>query len=79
MIALEDIRNGAVVRGIAPNQSVQVVSVDWIGNQAINVVFRDQNGSVSETTSTAMMSIALPSTPRDGPGRSMPTAACSGS
>lgn len=50
MVRLEDIRNGAVVRGIAPSQPVQVVSVDWIGGQAINVVFRDQSGSVSEST-----------------------------
>ncbi|MCW8087708.1 helicase-related protein [Sabulicella glaciei] len=50
MVTLEHIRNGAVVRGIAPNQTVQIVSVDWIGDQALNVVFRDQNGSVSEST-----------------------------
>lgn len=50
MISLEDIRNGAIVQGIAPNQSVQILSVDWIGDQAVNVVFRDQAGSVSEGT-----------------------------
>jgi superfamily II DNA or RNA helicase len=50
MTSLNDIRNGAIVRGIAPNQAVQVVSVEWIGEQAINVVFRDQNGAVSEST-----------------------------
>lgn len=50
MTTLEDIRSGALVRGIAPNQTVQVVTVEWIGNQAINVVFRDQNGTVAETT-----------------------------
>tara|TARA_R110002124_G_scaffold183401_4_gene350811 strand:- start:39538 stop:43050 length:3513 start_codon:yes stop_codon:yes gene_type:complete len=50
MISLEDIRNGATIQGIAPNRAVQVVSVDWIGDQAVNVVYRDLNGSVSETT-----------------------------
>lgn len=50
MISLEDIKNGALVSGIAPNQTVEVVSVDWIGAQAINVVFRDQSGSISERT-----------------------------
>ncbi|MBZ0262665.1 MAG: DUF3883 domain-containing protein [Hyphomicrobiales bacterium] len=50
MTALKDIRTGALVRGIAPNQAVQIVSIDWIGDQALNVVFRDQNGSVSERT-----------------------------
>lgn len=50
MTTLEDIRSGALVRGIAPNQSVQVVSIDWIGDQAVNVVYRDQDGTVSERT-----------------------------
>lgn len=45
---LENIRNGASVRGIASAQPVQVVSVDWIGDQAINVVYRDHNGTVAE-------------------------------
>lgn len=49
-MTLEDIRNGASVRGIAPLQAVQIVSVDWIGDQAMNVVFRSSDGSVSETT-----------------------------
>jgi SNF2 family DNA or RNA helicase len=45
---LENIKNGASVRGIASAQPVQVVSVDWIGDQAINVVYRDHNGTVAE-------------------------------
>lgn len=45
---LEDIKNGALVRGIASNQAAQVLSIDWIGDQAINVVFRDHNGIVAE-------------------------------
>lgn len=50
MTKLEDVRGGALVHGIAPVQPVEIVSVDWIGDQAINVVFRDQHGSVSEST-----------------------------
>lgn len=50
MTVLEDIKSGAIVRGIAPNQAVQIVSVEWIGDQALNVVFRDHNGSVAERT-----------------------------
>lgn len=45
---LEDIKNGASVRGIASAQPVLVVSIDWIGDQAINVVYRDHNGAVAE-------------------------------
>ncbi|MFU8818003.1 MAG: DEAD/DEAH box helicase, partial [Pseudomonadales bacterium] len=50
MTKLEDIKNGAAVTGIVPNQIVEVVSVDWIGDQAINLVHRIPGGSVSETT-----------------------------
>ncbi len=45
---LEDVKNGASVRGVASAQPVHVISVDWIGDQAINVVFRDHNGAVAE-------------------------------
>lgn len=45
---LEEIKNGASVRGVSSLQTVQVVSVDWIGDQAINVVYRDHNGKIDE-------------------------------
>jgi len=48
--ALEEIRPGGRVVGLAPGTSVEVVSVEWIGDQAINVVYRTSNGSVAETT-----------------------------
>lgn len=50
MAALEDIKGGAFIRGIVPSQTVEVVSVDWMGTQAVNVVYRAQTGSVAETT-----------------------------
>ena len=50
MARLEDIRNGALVAGVVPNRSVHIVSNEWIGNQALNVIFRDTEGTVSETT-----------------------------
>ena len=46
---LEDVKNGASVRGVTSAQPAHVVSVDWIGDQAISVVFRDHNGTVAET------------------------------
>ena len=49
MTALEDIRPGGRVSGVAPDAPVEVVSVDWIGNQAINLVYRTPSG-VAETT-----------------------------
>ncbi|WP_338183524.1 protein NO VEIN domain-containing protein [Thalassospira tepidiphila] len=50
MAELETIRNGSVVLGIIPNQSVEVISSSWIGDQAVNVVYRTTSGSVSEAT-----------------------------
>lgn len=47
---LEDIHSGALVSGIVPNTAVEAVSVEWIGDQAINLVFRVPGGLVSETT-----------------------------
>ena len=41
MTSLEDIKNGASVAGVVPNQTVEAVSVEWIGDQAINLVYRD--------------------------------------
>lgn len=50
MASLEDIKAGAVLKGILPGASVEVVSVDWIGQQAVNVIYRADGGSVGETT-----------------------------
>ena len=49
MTALEDTKNGAFVEGVAPGQAVEVVSTDWIGDQAVNVVYRGPGESVAET------------------------------
>lgn len=49
MTVLEDLKNGAVVQGIIPSHPVEIVSVDWIGDQAINLVYRVPGGSVAET------------------------------
>ncbi len=50
MATLEQICPGTMVRGIVPDAAVQVVSVDWVGNQAINLVYRTADGNVAETT-----------------------------
>ena len=50
MTVLEDIKNGAQLRGVVPSQPVEVVSVEWIGDQAINLVYRVPGGGVAETT-----------------------------
>jgi superfamily II DNA or RNA helicase len=50
MTRLEQIKNGAQLRGVVPGQPVVVVSVEWIGDQAINLVYRIPDGGVAETT-----------------------------
>ena len=50
MGVLEDIKPGNQVTGIAPDGAVEVVRVDWIGNQAINVVCRPATGAIFERT-----------------------------
>lgn len=50
MTELENIRPGGRFSGIAPGTSVEIVSVEWIGEQAVNVVYRAASGSIAETT-----------------------------
>ena len=50
MTALDDIRHGALIGGIVPDHPVRILSVERIGNQAVNLLYRDPDGSVAETT-----------------------------
>ncbi|WP_424940100.1 protein NO VEIN domain-containing protein [Aliiroseovarius sp. S253] len=50
MYALNNLRPGDVLTGINPKAPVHVVAVSWIGKQAVNLVYRDESGVVSETT-----------------------------
>ena len=50
MTVLDDVKPSAMIRGVVPGHSVRIVSVDWIGNQAINLVYREPDGGISETT-----------------------------
>ena len=50
MSTLEEIKPGARVCGILPGRPVEVMSVERIGNQAINVVYRNQDDSAAEIT-----------------------------
>ena len=50
MTSLRDIKPGSHVRGITQGSVVEIVSVEWIGDQAIIVVYRSAEGNVAETT-----------------------------
>jgi hypothetical protein len=48
MSKLEEITIGASVRGVLPDTLVTVVQVDWHGSDALQLVFRQPNGTVGE-------------------------------
>ncbi len=50
MTKLENIKPSGQVVGILPGVSVEVLAVEWVGAQAVNIVFRQANGKVAETT-----------------------------
>ena len=47
---LEDVKNGSRISGIVAGQAVEIVSVEWIGEQAINVVYREPGAGIAEAT-----------------------------
>ncbi len=44
MTTLEDLTAGASVRGLLASGAATVESVQWIGEQAVKVIFRDGEG-----------------------------------
>jgi SNF2 family DNA or RNA helicase len=47
MARLEDIKAGAIVRGILPSGLVTIVDVRWFGNEAIEITYKDSSGKVA--------------------------------
>ena len=48
MARLEDLATGTRLTGLAASGSTAVESVQWIGEQALRVIFRDGEGQLSE-------------------------------
>ena len=46
MAGLEDLKRGAIVKGILPNQPVTVVDAKWIGSTAIELTYKDEDGNL---------------------------------
>ncbi len=44
--SLEDLKQGAIVKGLSPEGIAKVVNVEWFGDQAIKVVYEDSAGQV---------------------------------
>jgi hypothetical protein len=51
MLRLEDIQAGKRISGISPDgAAVEVLSVEWYGDAAVRVVYRDGASSLGERT-----------------------------
>ncbi len=48
MARLEDLTTGTRLTGLAASGSATVESVQWIGEQALKVIFRDGDGQLSD-------------------------------
>jgi len=47
MINLEDLKQSAVIRGIRPDVSVTIVSVQWFGSDALELTYKTPDGKVA--------------------------------
>ena len=45
---LEGLKVGGSIRGLSPEGLATIVQVEWYGNQAVNVTFRDAAGAVKQ-------------------------------
>lgn len=53
MTVLADIMHGAMVQVVVPGQSVQIVSAEWICDQAFNQEHRDCLSMIPARTTTS--------------------------
>ena len=44
MAALEDLKAGASLWGLAPGETAKVVQIEWFGGQAVKITFEDASG-----------------------------------
>ncbi len=50
MARLEDLAAGATVRGLTPDGLATVMSVNWYGDQAIEVIYKDSGGKLGSSS-----------------------------
>lgn len=48
MARLEDLKEGASVGGVLPNQAVTVIACQWHGDAVVTLVYKDQSGSLGQ-------------------------------
>jgi len=44
MARLEEIDKGSIIRGVLPDQAVTVVDVEWVGDDSVDLTFRNSDG-----------------------------------
>ena len=44
MARLEDLKRGATIKGVLPDQNVTVVDVKWHGSEVIELTYKDASG-----------------------------------
>src|SRR5690606_13606868 len=49
MATLEDLKKGAQVGGILPDQSVTIVDVNWYGNSCVELTYKDPRGRLGNS------------------------------
>ena len=49
MVKLEQLKRGLRIRGLAPQQIVTLIAVEWSGANAVTVAYRREDGQVAET------------------------------
>jgi superfamily II DNA or RNA helicase len=47
MLRLEDLQPGSQLEGVLPGQIVTIEKLDWLGSDALSVIYRDQAGKVA--------------------------------
>ncbi len=45
-VKLEDLKAGASVKGLTSSGTAKIINIEWFGDQAVKVIFEDDNGGV---------------------------------
>ncbi|MNZ98499.1 hypothetical protein D3C78_1177830 [compost metagenome] len=48
MVKLEDIKKDALIRGIEPEEIVRIASVERVGEHAVTVIYKTNQGRLGE-------------------------------
>ena len=77
-VHLEDIKPGARISGLTPDEAVEIVSVSWVGSDTLTVIFRTSSGESQSELYSGMTSHVLPCQKLGGLGLLRRTESCSG-